>query len=108
MSKHLFSSLAGAVIVESIFYEHKDAEMGSHELEGPRSTKGTARSPMRVHRIPGLRLHTGLRLLPPEGQGDVAVWPALEEAALPSHPPVSSSPGGGPASNVQHLSGELR
>ncbi|CAN0572223.1 unnamed protein product [Rangifer tarandus platyrhynchus] len=82
--------------------------MGSHEREGPRSTKGAARSPVRVHRIPGLRLHTGLRLLPPEGQGDVAVWPASEEAALPSDPPVSSSPGGGPASKVRHLSGELR
>lgn len=81
--------------------------MGSRELEGPQSTKGAARSPVRVHRIPGLRLHTGLRLLAPEGQGDVGVWPASEEAALPSDPPVSSSPGGGPVSNVQHLSGEL-
>lgn len=81
--------------------------MGSRELEGPQSTKGAARSTVRVHRIPGLRLHTGLRLLAPEGQGDVGVWPASEEAALPSDPPVSSSPGGGPVSNVQHLSGEL-
>ena len=98
ISKHLFSSL---LLVQRLLRAFSTSISMLKWAHVSRRDSGALRGPPGPRRVFTGSLVTGLWFLPPEGQGDVGVWPGSEEAAPPSDPPF---PLALEVSNIQRLS----